>query len=336
MERKRLVIHIGSHKTATTFIQSTFFRNRDLLERAGILYPRAGEIYQGHFKLVWSLKESAGSNVRLEDDPEWKALLDEIEGSGCDTVLVSSEDFEWFQGVDRLAPLRDRFDVRILYYMRSPEGYLESYYNQVVKDFQTRETRTLERYMAEHSLFFLNNDRILRRWSRVFGVENLSVRVFRKGAFPNGIHRDVLYAIGKTVEGEFREAHTSILQKVSLPPDALEFLRLGNRFFAESAGHHAFVASLVAICQEHRDALQRTRAGLLSLAAKQNVLRRFQEANRAVARLYLGREDSPFNPEDATPHPDYENRLAEANAEIVAHVAALIRDHEARKRAEKT
>ena len=38
----RIVLHIGTHKTATTTIQNVFHRNATLLAQHGIVYPRLG------------------------------------------------------------------------------------------------------------------------------------------------------------------------------------------------------------------------------------------------------------------------------------------------------
>ncbi|CAH7382867.1 hypothetical protein VCHA54P489_80172 [Vibrio chagasii] len=55
----KLLLHIGFHKTGTTFLQSTFQNNRELLEKKGLYYPShgsfsnsKGEAISGHDKLV--------------------------------------------------------------------------------------------------------------------------------------------------------------------------------------------------------------------------------------------------------------------------------------------
>ncbi|MFD2858417.1 hypothetical protein ACFSZS_31685 [Seohaeicola zhoushanensis] len=155
MSKKTLHIHIGSHKTATTTLQNTFAVSSDLLEHAGVLYPATGRKFQAHHPLAWQLRDTAQSGTSLEDLGDWPATLQEIDASSASQVIISSEDFEWLQDLSRLELLKDRYDVRVLFYIRSPERYLESYYNQLVKDFQTREARTLETYVAEQPLFFL-------------------------------------------------------------------------------------------------------------------------------------------------------------------------------------
>jgi len=44
--------------------------------------------------------------------------------------LISSEDFEWYVDPSRISVLKEKFNVFIIYYIRMPVSYLESYYNQ--------------------------------------------------------------------------------------------------------------------------------------------------------------------------------------------------------------
>jgi len=47
----RLILHIGTHKTATTTIQNSFHANRKLLAQHGLIYPDLGRA-AGHHGLV--------------------------------------------------------------------------------------------------------------------------------------------------------------------------------------------------------------------------------------------------------------------------------------------
>ncbi|WP_121064140.1 hypothetical protein [Chachezhania antarctica] len=328
MTRKTVYLHIGSHKTATTSLQSTFSVSDALMEAAGVLFPKSGRKYQAHHPLAWQLRDQDTVDTPLDALGDWPALFDEIDASPAEVVVISSEDFEWIPTLDRLEDLKRRYDLRVLFYMRSPETYLESFYNQIVKDFVTRETRTLETYMTEEGLFFLDNLRILSRWSKVVGQENVIVRLFDPDYLKGDIVTDFMDAIGCKAEIAFREPDVSVLHKVSLPPDALEYLRLCNRHLTQEDGHHAFVVDLVQIARTNRDGLMETRGGQLSLAAKTAVLRRFVPMNREVSRRFLGADHSPYLPQRAKPHPDYDQRMAVADAGVVAKVAVMIRNRD--------
>ncbi len=326
--KKRLCIHIGSHKTATTFLQNSFSINQPVLDKLGILYPKAGRIYGAHHQMAWSLRKPETADKPLTELDHWPALIDEAAASPHQQVVISSEDFEWIGNLERLAALREWFDVTVVFYLRSSDSYLESYYNQLVKDFGSRETRTLEEYIAEASLFFLETNVILNRWAEIFGKEAIRLRLFGKEHLPDGIEYDFLRTIGVNAKPAFKPAEVSILHKVSLPPDALDYLRLCNLHLTKSEGHHDFVVHLVQMAAASSDKLQKTRAGLLSLEAKRNLLRRFRQGNRQAMNQYRGIDRVPFPADNAKPHPDYDGRLAVASAEIMAYVGVLARSAE--------
>lgn len=325
--KKSLFLHIGSHKTATTFLQSSLARNAPVLKDLGILYPKAGRIHQAHFKLCWALRDEARKDVALEDLEDWAALFDEIDAAAEEVIVLSSEEFGLAIDPRRLAGLRERYDVTVVFYLRSPDSYLESFYNQVVKDFGTRESRTIEGYITEQPLFFLETMNLLRPWEEIFGEKAVRLRLFGREYLRDGILRDFLETLGCRRFPEFRPPDDAVLHKKSLPPDALEYLRLSNPWMTREEGHHRFVRQLVELAAAHEDKLQQTRAGLLSLKARQTLRKRFRDTNRQAARKFLGLARTPFPPNEApAPPPDYQNRLPEATPLVMGRVAAMIRD----------
>ncbi len=324
--KKRLFLHIGSHKTATTFLQSSFANNPAAMAGLGILYPHTGMIFQAHFKLSGELRAPALAQRPLELLPEWSALLAEIDGSPMPNVLLSSEDFSWADP-QRLSVLADHFDVQVIFYLRSPDSHLESYYNQLVKDFGTRETRTIETYIIEEALAFLDTSKMLRPWAQVFGDAAIKLRIFDKANLPEGILPDFLSLFGAKTLPFLRAPSDSIQHKVSLPPDALEYLRLSNPFLQRQTGHHEYVLRLIQIAQSHVDLLQDTRSGLLSLRARQMLRTRFRHSQLMATKAYLGADRSPFPATDAPPPPaDFDLRKPEADARVMGKVAALLRN----------
>jgi len=325
--KKSLFLHIGSHKTATTFIQSSLARNGPLLKDLGILYPKAGRIHQAHFKLCWALRDPANSSAALEDIEDWAALFEEIDAAPQQVVVLSSEEFGLAIDPRRLERLADRYDVSVIHYLRSPDSYLESFYNQVVKDFGTRESRTIESYITEEPLFFLETMNLLSPWEKMFGKDAVRLRLFGRKHLPNGILHDFLETLGCRRFPEFRPPDDAVLHKKSLPPDALEYLRLSNPWMEKEEGHHPFVRQLVELSLANESALQQTRAGLLSLRARQTLRKRFRDTNRQAARKFLDTGRTPFPPnETPSPPADFQRRLPEATPLIMGRIAAMIRD----------
>ncbi|QDL94699.1 hypothetical protein FDP22_22745 (plasmid) [Paroceanicella profunda] len=327
-QRKRLVLHIGSHKTATTFIQGSLVKNQDVLKSHGIIYPRAGQIYDAHFRLCWELRDPKFADLPLTEIGEWARLIEEIQSSPATTAIVSSEEFGLLIAPERLAPLRELFDIQVIYYLRSPDAHLESFYNQFVKDFGTRETRTINHYLAEERLGFLDTRTVLEPWVEVFGARQVSLRIFSRQTLPNGVLQDFLETVGvRQVQG-LKSPDVSVLHKVSLPPDALEYLRYANQSLTREQGHHPFVVSLVQMAGKHGDELQTTRAGILSLKSRKTLRFRFADANRWAARTLLDSDRSPFPPRDVpAPPEDFDQRPETADAHVIGRVAALIQNY---------
>lgn len=130
-----IYIHIGTHKTATTHIQTFFEKNAFVLARAGIIFPKI-ENSKRHHNLagVW--------NGDLSDDPEamraaWRGLAERY-GGRKKTVFISSEELSRFrplsQRVDpsEMRDLLKGFDrITLLCCFRNQAGFMQSIYQQI-------------------------------------------------------------------------------------------------------------------------------------------------------------------------------------------------------------
>ncbi|AJE44727.1 hypothetical protein [Celeribacter indicus] len=147
----RLILHIGTHKTATTHIQDTFHKNRRLLRRHGLLYPAIGA-QRGHHGLAsawiplnrtYAYRDPARAWARLQHCPDRKIRE-------SDTIFVSSEEFSrWAPHRVDMAHLRrmvSHFDeVRVICVLRNQAAFIQSVYQQVSED---RNPGPIEPYLA--------------------------------------------------------------------------------------------------------------------------------------------------------------------------------------------
>ena len=79
----KLVVHLGFHKTASTYLQSLLNENREPLAKRGIWYAQRPPATPEHHPAAWSLLE--GDALPLVK------MLHEGARAGCHTVLLSSE-----------------------------------------------------------------------------------------------------------------------------------------------------------------------------------------------------------------------------------------------------
>lgn len=140
MKKKRVLLHIGMHKTGTTAIQVFCSKNAGRLERLGFLYPLAGrpivtDVSYGHHLLPWSLTHHishpgfwpAGIQNHMDI---WDVLQREIADSPCTTAILSSEEFDTLSA-GQVAIIADRlsdFDVQLILYLRRLDELVQGMY----------------------------------------------------------------------------------------------------------------------------------------------------------------------------------------------------------------
>ena len=207
---KTVYLHIGYNKTGTTAIQKTFFKNVKFLEENNLFYPlecRGDRESPAHHSLAESLLFACNKPLptfvntdiyaKYSTDHYWKLLHEELAKTKCTSIFISSEAFSRFRQCEsQIRFIKEQFDnckVKILVYIREPTAYLESAYNQAIKS--GNEIHTIKKMINQGWLTFDYFEEI-EKWTNVFGVENIIVRIYDKLYFPNGIVADVLEAIG--------------------------------------------------------------------------------------------------------------------------------------------
>ncbi|WP_372614018.1 hypothetical protein [Aquicoccus sp.] len=172
---RRLYIHIGAHKTATTAVQRACWKERGILAQNDLLYPESNIYHFGHHRLAFALKSRPDpKRGDVPDmDEEIAALRDAIESADRSRVLISSEAFFVMHRakLKRLRAALDGIDVRVLAFVRRQDDYLLSLYNQNARMIGNDFTRPLRKYVADPrsiggEISFL---RWLNLWREVFG-----------------------------------------------------------------------------------------------------------------------------------------------------------------------
>jgi hypothetical protein len=132
-----LVLHVGTHKTATTSVQDTLAANRALLAARGVAFPQVGPSAGQHALVTrWIPLPERYCDPRPALEL-WQGLAAAHAG-GTGTLLLSSEEFSRATpAVDmrELAALTAGFARRTLVCtLRSQISYIQSVYLQVVRD----------------------------------------------------------------------------------------------------------------------------------------------------------------------------------------------------------
>jgi hypothetical protein len=160
------VIHIGPHKTGTTYLQHAFTRLRPGLAARGILWPEQWGGDFGHYDLAQRL--TAGEDGSLH------AAFDALRRSGCDIILLSSEIFADIGdvAVARLLALLAGDPATVVFYCRRWSELIPSGWGQ---DVRHGSVLTLPAYAYSHLIdpwasALVNFDQVLARYAGIFGI----------------------------------------------------------------------------------------------------------------------------------------------------------------------
>lgn len=168
------LVHVGPHKTGTTYLQLRLAAARDRLRTHGVCYPDIWDSAPGepsHRKLVVAL--------RIGNAAELRAQFADVRMSGADVVLISAEGIGHLDhtALDLLACLIGADRVTIIFYCRRWSEILPSLWQETVKH---GDDDTLPEFLARHLADpigspVLNLTHALDRYARVFGRSNVAV-----------------------------------------------------------------------------------------------------------------------------------------------------------------
>lgn len=136
-EKKKLFVHIGMHKTGTSSIQYAMHQNYAELMRGGYLYPMSARhpvSYVQHDMIYRALARPAESQDMfslagtVEADVLFPTLLQEIELSACNNIVLSAENLWRLEEAEvaDLARWFARFDITPVLFIRRFSDFVES------------------------------------------------------------------------------------------------------------------------------------------------------------------------------------------------------------------
>ncbi len=142
-----LVLHVGPHKTGTTYLQANFKQQRAELLKRGWLYPVLGvRTALAHHEIVEHADQIMAGAGRVFDDVA--AAAREAEARRLN-VLLSAEGFRRWRPrqVSALARMFGKRELRIVYVLRDPMSVVRSMWAQSVK---LGGAEPLPRFLARH------------------------------------------------------------------------------------------------------------------------------------------------------------------------------------------
>lgn len=202
MTLKKLIMHIGIEKTATTSIQDFVYLNRQELSERGITLCDSLGIPNNQ-KLVACFQNHVDDYLMDHGIVDLKAkeeffhgfletFRNEIEKKIPEggTILITSELFHSRlrdqESIDKLRDfLTSVFDeITIVCYLREQSSLASSFYSTRIKAGSTDSLEDFVNGISAENHYY-NYKIFLDKWSRAFGADNLAIRIFDRSKLRN-------------------------------------------------------------------------------------------------------------------------------------------------------
>ncbi len=190
-------LHIGTMKTGTSSIQDFLYINKERLKQQGYLYPTS---IKGHWHLndhnpfAYAM-ESYIECEHISDNMHLLALRDEIILEKLDKIIISTENIQFLlhsiESIEKLKKFLNTIgfkEIKIIVYVRNQADLFISMCSQSTKDNDIKEYISTPKQNEKFQII-CNHEKTIKNWSRVFGEDNLIVRIFDKQEF---IERDLI------------------------------------------------------------------------------------------------------------------------------------------------
>ncbi|SFM79605.1 hypothetical protein [Shimia aestuarii] len=319
----KLVCHIGTPKTASTFLQNTCAANPKWLKENGILYPDMLTPSPNHITLFYA--NSGGLHdfakdygLKSQEDLAAfrKHLSDRIAKQvraapkGVDTMLMSSENLTGNlispQGVQRLkeflAPHFD--DIRIVMYARRQDDAILSMYGEFMRRGFSDHTfeQFVEKALSPHTQVpYLYYRRILTPWIEAFGRDAITVRKFDRQSLLGGdILTDFFAQVFKTdTAPDLSALVASEDDNVGLSGPVLEFLQL--MYPSMSFRKNGQANPLRARLAPYINKLPAEPRPRMPTAQSRKIMQYFRPANTWLKNTFFSDQEGPLFPAQGRP-----------------------------------
>lgn len=180
---RTLYLHIGTHRTATSSIQSFMHANSSALLQRGIFYPYKVARHNDLFRMIFS-----GKREVTDAAADLFKRADKRAGPDA-SVVLSDEDISMQTDLSRLKDFNEFFQVKVIFSLRRQDFWLESWFLQNIK-WQWNETLshcTLDAFLARRAEFhWVDYNTYVTHLEQVFGRENVLLYPFEKEQMPDG------------------------------------------------------------------------------------------------------------------------------------------------------
>ncbi|MEI9932887.1 MAG: hypothetical protein WDM89_20705 [Rhizomicrobium sp.] len=275
-----LILHIGTHKTGTSSLQSVLTQRADALREKGVRYIEAArENRIAHHPLAWAIRGRRGAALTVWDD-----VRRELQNAAEPVKLLSTEGF-WFEDPDAIKEqLAWSGPVRIVAYVRRQDKYLQSLYKQTVASGRKTDFDKWLKDVPHRGDYYS----VIARWADTFGERAITLLPYERSGRTIDVVEDFLRVLnldpGPLLAGR------KYPQNPSPRRELLHFLRAFNQLNLKM-DHEKFFYSVI---QRNKAYVRST--DLLSAERCAALLEDHAESNRKLAERFWHDETMPLFP----------------------------------------
>lgn len=286
---KKLYIHAGFHKTATTYLQQFLKKNRDVFSQQLLYYLDKSYCRKPwvHHVLPVSIRKIKHPAISISEPREalWGRFVDAVHRCQQDRILISSEVF--LEGVDRefLGEALASLDVTFVFYVRRQDEFFASHYAEKCKHgCSDSVTESLNRWRHNRGFGYL---RRIQAFERIAPSTKVIVREYNRSLFPAGdIARDLLNAIGVQLsEADCERLQDVKAQNLRWPSEFVELLTQFNGLpvsYAEKSAFRRYLIELIG----REPAVSKLTSFQIDARLKREILEMAAESNLRLVRQY--------------------------------------------------
>lgn len=338
----KLVCHIGTPKTGSTYLQTSLQDNPVWLAERGILYPDLLSPLANHVTLFYAASQTLDPSARAYGLSDMAAvarfrsvLTDHIRSRIASaprhvhTMVLSSENLtgnlghhDVLQLGEMLRPLFD--EIRIVVYLRRQDEAVLSMYGEFMRRGYSDQgfEAFIEGALGPNATPpYIQYRRVLEYWIEAFGAEAIRVHLFDRGQMIGGdILQDFLQRCFGPGMADMTGFTPSRQDNRSLSAPAMEALRRLQPWLPFYAGDSVNPARQA--LEERIDRLPQAPRPRLSRAQSERIMARFNRGNGWVRRTFLPELPAPlFPPRDDLDGTGNVGQLSDRDfAFLVAHL----------------
>lgn len=281
-----LYFHIGQFKTGSTSIQNFLELNQDILKTQGYLYPTPS--WQTNM-LTLRLFECfyQGKNPFCCQDVS--ALLKEMLSTRLNLIYSSEYLGSFTNHIEKLKGLFSFPQYKIIIYLRRADYYFESLFNQMVRMYPITTHEAIEDFITLFNKTEANRYRVIEKWAKVFGKNNIHISIFDANNKQENILQDFCSMVGIEITENIQLPQYK--SNVSLPIKIINFLKEINSKFSHEPKKNNFIKYAVSeAIQQKGFKYFKNQRKFLTITQRELIIKESIFFDNKIAKDYLNKD----------------------------------------------